>query len=139
MSDGDTKAGLKLFGCLALGWAALSWLALPAQAAAEPARRAAAPSPRPTAGCRRSATTVAAPTPMTIATINSPADDAAYQGGFRKVLEVTRLLHDEGIQLLPGTDDATGFALLSMTCYLLYRRQDRRRLPRLRRQRVQVG
>lgn len=35
LSDGDTKAGLKLFGCLALGWAALSWLALPAQAAAE--------------------------------------------------------------------------------------------------------
>jgi len=45
-------------------------------------------------------------------TINSPADDAAYQGGFRKVLEVTKLLHDEGIQLLPGTDDATGWALL---------------------------
>jgi imidazolonepropionase-like amidohydrolase len=45
-------------------------------------------------------------------TINSPADDAAYQGGFRKVLEVTKLLDDEGIQLLPGTDDTTGFALL---------------------------
>lgn len=45
-------------------------------------------------------------------TINSPADDAAYQGGFRKVLEVTKLLHDEGVQLLPGTDDTTGWALL---------------------------
>ncbi|HEX7946578.1 MAG TPA: amidohydrolase family protein, partial [Phenylobacterium sp.] len=45
-------------------------------------------------------------------TINSPADDAAYQGGFRKVLEVMTLLDKEGIQMLPGTDDTTGFALL---------------------------
>jgi imidazolonepropionase-like amidohydrolase len=45
-------------------------------------------------------------------TINSPADDEAYQGGFRKVLEVLNLLDREGIQLMPGTDDTTGFALL---------------------------
>jgi len=45
-------------------------------------------------------------------TINSPADDAAYQGGFKKVLEVMTLLDKEGIQMLPGTDDTTGFALL---------------------------
>jgi hypothetical protein len=45
-------------------------------------------------------------------TINSPADDAAYQGGFRKVLEVIKMLDGEGITLLPGTDDTTGFALL---------------------------
>ena len=45
-------------------------------------------------------------------TINTPADDAAYQAGFRKILEVLRLLDARGIQLLPGTDDTTGFALL---------------------------
>jgi hypothetical protein len=45
-------------------------------------------------------------------TINSPADDAAYQQGFQKVLDVLKLLDAEGIQLLPGTDDTTGFAQL---------------------------
>ena len=41
----------------------------------------------------------------------SPAEDAQYQRGFAKVLEVLKLLHDEGIQLLPGTDDGTGFTV----------------------------
>ena len=45
-------------------------------------------------------------------TIKSPADDAAYQAGFRKILEVLKRLDAEGIQLLPGTDDTTGFAQL---------------------------
>jgi Amidohydrolase family len=45
-------------------------------------------------------------------TIKTPADDQAYQKGFQKVLEVTKLLDDEGIQELPGTDDTTGFAQL---------------------------
>jgi hypothetical protein len=45
-------------------------------------------------------------------TIKTPADDEAYQKGFQKVLEVTKLLDDEGIQELPGTDDTTGFPLL---------------------------
>jgi hypothetical protein len=45
-------------------------------------------------------------------TINGPADDDAYQGGFKKVLEVLKLLDGEGITLLPGTDDTTGFAQL---------------------------
>jgi hypothetical protein len=45
-------------------------------------------------------------------TINSPADDAAYQGGFQKILQVLKMLDDEGIQLLPGTDDGTGFPQL---------------------------
>src|SRR5262249_48467038 len=45
-------------------------------------------------------------------TINSPADYAAYQGGFRKVLEVLKLLDTQNIQLLPGTDDTSGFAQL---------------------------
>ncbi|WP_337187082.1 amidohydrolase family protein [Phenylobacterium sp.] len=43
-------------------------------------------------------------------TINTPQDDADYQAGFRKVLEVVKMLDDAGIQLLPGTDDGTGFS-----------------------------
>ncbi|ODT86761.1 amidohydrolase family protein [Phenylobacterium sp. SCN 70-31] len=43
-------------------------------------------------------------------TINSPRDDADYQAGFRKVLEVVKMLDDAGVQLLPGTDDGTGFS-----------------------------
>lgn len=44
-------------------------------------------------------------------TINSPQDDADYQAGFKKVLEVVKMLDDKGIQLLPGTDDGTGFSV----------------------------
>ena len=53
-------------------------------------------------------------------TINTPQDDADYQAGFRKLLEVLKLLDDEGIQLLPGTDDGTGFSLLrEMEVYVM--------------------
>lgn len=45
-------------------------------------------------------------------TVADAAQDAAYRSGFAKVLETIGLLHREGIRLLPGTDDATGFALL---------------------------
>ncbi|MFN3514825.1 MAG: amidohydrolase family protein [Phenylobacterium sp.] len=45
-------------------------------------------------------------------TIATAQDDADYQAGFGKVLEVLKLLDDEGIQLLPGTDDGTGFSNL---------------------------
>ena len=45
-------------------------------------------------------------------TINSPQDDADYQAGFKKVLEVLKMLDDAGVQLLPGTDDGTGFSNL---------------------------
>lgn len=45
-------------------------------------------------------------------TIAGPAQDAEYQAGFAKVLETLKLLDDRGIQLLPGTDDGTGFSLL---------------------------
>lgn len=45
-------------------------------------------------------------------TIKTPQDDADYQGGFKKVLEVVKMLDDNGIQLLPGTDDGTGFSNL---------------------------
>lgn len=44
-------------------------------------------------------------------TIKSPAEDQAYKDGFAKVLEVLAMLHKEGIQLLPGTDDTTGFTV----------------------------
>lgn len=45
-------------------------------------------------------------------TIRTPQDDADYQGGFAKVLEVLKMLDDAGVQLLPGTDDGTGFSNL---------------------------
>lgn len=45
-------------------------------------------------------------------TLNTPADDKAYVDSFEVVLKVMKMLDDAGVQLLPGTDDATGFALL---------------------------
>ena len=45
-------------------------------------------------------------------TIGSPADDKGYQDSFKVILKVMKMLDDAGIQLLPGTDDTTGFALL---------------------------
>ncbi|MFI8683385.1 amidohydrolase family protein [Brevundimonas diminuta] len=45
-------------------------------------------------------------------TLESAADDQAYQEGFAKVLETIGMLHDRGVVLLPGTDDATGFSVL---------------------------
>ncbi len=44
-------------------------------------------------------------------TLAHPHDDERYQGGFERVLEVLKLLDDKGVQLLPGTDDGTGFTL----------------------------
>ncbi|HET9597484.1 MAG TPA: amidohydrolase family protein [Anaeromyxobacteraceae bacterium] len=40
-----------------------------------------------------------------------PEQYPAYEASWRKLLEVLRLLDGEGIQLLPGTDDAAGFTL----------------------------
>ena len=37
--------------------------------------------------------------------------DAAYQAGFGKVLDVLKLLDDNDVQLLPSTDDGTGFSV----------------------------
>jgi hypothetical protein len=45
-------------------------------------------------------------------TLASNADDQAYQRGFAKVLETLGMLHRQGIRLLPGTDEGTGFAVL---------------------------
>jgi hypothetical protein len=47
----------------------------------------------------------------TFAILEKPGDDAAYQAGFAKVLEVMKMLDDNGIEMLPGTDDGTGFTL----------------------------
>ena len=44
-------------------------------------------------------------------TIETPEDDAAYRGGFQRIVDTIRLLHDNGIRLLPGTDDGTGFTV----------------------------
>ncbi|WP_369059519.1 amidohydrolase family protein [Caulobacter sp. 73W] len=44
-------------------------------------------------------------------TLKHPHDDERYQGGFTRVLEVLKLLDDKDVQLLPGTDDGTGFTL----------------------------
>ena len=43
--------------------------------------------------------------------VANPAEDEAYQEGFRRVLETLKMLHDAGITLLPGTDDGTGFTV----------------------------
>jgi len=47
----------------------------------------------------------------TFVPLSSVEEDRQYIRGFDKVLEVLKLLHDEGIQLLPGTDDGTGFTV----------------------------
>jgi hypothetical protein len=44
-------------------------------------------------------------------TINSPADDARYRRAFDKLIDTMRLLHRNGIRMLPGTDDGTGFTV----------------------------
>lgn len=44
-------------------------------------------------------------------TINNPQQDADYRAGYAKVLEVLKMLDDNGVQLLPGTDDGTGFSV----------------------------
>lgn len=41
----------------------------------------------------------------------SEADLLAYEQAYGRVMDVVRLLREEGIPLWPGTDDATGFAL----------------------------
>ena len=40
-----------------------------------------------------------------------PGDDAAYDAAFEKILEVIGLLHENGVPLLVGTDDGTGFTV----------------------------
>ena len=47
----------------------------------------------------------------TFAVLEKPSDDAAYKAGFQKVLETMKMLDDNGVEMLPGTDDGTGFTL----------------------------
>ncbi|MFC3051520.1 amidohydrolase family protein [Kordiimonas pumila] len=48
----------------------------------------------------------------TFVPLKSAQDDEEYQKGFQKILETIKLLHDNNIRLLPGTDDGTGFTVL---------------------------
>lgn len=43
--------------------------------------------------------------------LKTPAVDKQYRDAFAKILDALKLLHDNGIQLLPGTDDGTGFTV----------------------------
>jgi imidazolonepropionase-like amidohydrolase len=45
------------------------------------------------------------------APVDTPQGDADYKAAFAKVMQTMKILHDKGIQLLPGTDDATGFTV----------------------------
>jgi imidazolonepropionase-like amidohydrolase len=47
----------------------------------------------------------------TFVPLDEPGDDAAYRAGFETLMEVIRLLHDNGVGLLVGTDDTTGFTV----------------------------
>jgi imidazolonepropionase-like amidohydrolase len=47
----------------------------------------------------------------TFVPLKSEAEDQAYRKAFEKVLETIKLLHENGIRILPGTDDTTGFTL----------------------------
>ncbi|WP_157217890.1 amidohydrolase family protein [Flavisphingomonas formosensis] len=42
--------------------------------------------------------------------IHSAEEDARYKKAFAKIIDMIRLLHKNGIRLLPGTDDGEGFA-----------------------------
>lgn len=42
-----------------------------------------------------------------------PAGYAAYEASWQRLQEVVALLHREGVRLVPGTDDAAGFMLIS--------------------------
>jgi imidazolonepropionase-like amidohydrolase len=44
--------------------------------------------------------------------LKDAAEDARYQAAFKRILETMALLHRHGVQMLPGTDDGTGFTLL---------------------------
>ncbi len=47
----------------------------------------------------------------TFVPLDAPGDDAAYREAFEILLAVIRLLHENGIPLLVGTDDGTGFTV----------------------------
>ena len=47
----------------------------------------------------------------TFVPLASPEADAAYREAFDRIVETLGLLHRNGIRLLPGTDDGTGFTV----------------------------
>ena len=47
----------------------------------------------------------------TFVPLKSPEDDRNYREGFQRLLDTLKLLHDNDVQLLPGTDDGTGFTV----------------------------
>jgi hypothetical protein len=48
----------------------------------------------------------------TFVPLNEPGDDAEYVAAFDMLQRVMKLLYDNDIRLLPGTDDGTGFTVL---------------------------
>ncbi len=52
----------------------------------------------------------------------TPGKDAAYKAGFNKMLDLERLLHADGIQIFPGTDDPTGIGFVILRELELYTR-----------------
>jgi len=48
----------------------------------------------------------------TFVPLPEPGDDAEYQAAFNTLLLTMKLLYDNNIRLLPGTDDGTGFTVL---------------------------
>lgn len=47
----------------------------------------------------------------TFVPLDRPEADAEYKQGIEKLIELMALLHANGVQLLPGTDDGTGFTV----------------------------
>lgn len=47
----------------------------------------------------------------TFVPLESAAEDARYHSAFQRLLETMALLHRRGVQLLPGTDEGSGFTL----------------------------
>jgi imidazolonepropionase-like amidohydrolase len=43
--------------------------------------------------------------------VSNPATDEAFRKGFDKILELIRILDEQGTRILPGTDDPSGFTL----------------------------
>lgn len=48
---------------------------------------------------------------VTLMPIKNAQDDRAYRAGFEKMLQLLRRIHEAGIKIYPGTDDANGFTL----------------------------
>lgn len=47
----------------------------------------------------------------TFVPLKNAEEDEQYKKAFAKVIDTLRMLHENGIRLLPGTDDTTGFTL----------------------------